>query len=81
MKTAGIREARHHLSDLLNEVREGREVLITEHGRPVARLVPPHLWRPFPDRTAMLRRNAPLARRLAQAGVVLSEGLDREDRV
>ena len=41
MKTAGIREARQGLSSLLAEVRKGREIVLTEHGRPVARLVPP----------------------------------------
>jgi len=40
MKTAGIREARQGLSSLVAEVRKGREILLTEHGRPVARLVP-----------------------------------------
>ena len=41
MKAAGIRQARQHLSILLEEVRKGHEVLITDRGRPVARLVPP----------------------------------------
>jgi prevent-host-death family protein len=41
MRTAGIREARQNLSVLLDEVRKGREVVITERGRPVAKLVPP----------------------------------------
>ena len=41
MRTAGVREARQNLSALLDEVRRGREVVITERGRPVAKLVPP----------------------------------------
>jgi prevent-host-death family protein len=41
VRTAGVREARQNLSRLLDQVRKGREVLITERGRPVARLVPP----------------------------------------
>jgi prevent-host-death family protein len=41
MRTAGIREARQNLSGLLEEVRAGHEVLITDRGKPVARLVPP----------------------------------------
>ncbi len=41
MKSAGIREARQNLSELLDEVSKGREVVITDRGRPVARLVPP----------------------------------------
>ena len=36
MRKAGIREARQNLSVLLDEVREGREVLITDRGKPVA---------------------------------------------
>lgn len=40
MRTAGIREARQNLSALLDEVKKGREVVITERGRPVAKLVP-----------------------------------------
>ena len=41
MRTAGVREARQNLSALLDEVKMGREVVITERGRPVAKLVPP----------------------------------------
>jgi len=40
VRTAGVREARQNLSLLLDEVRKGREVVITERGRPVAKLVP-----------------------------------------
>ena len=40
MRTAGVREARQNLSALLDEVRKGREIVITERGRPVAKLVP-----------------------------------------
>ena len=41
MKEAGIREARQNLSALIEEVRKGHEVTITDRGKPVARLVPP----------------------------------------
>ena len=40
MRIAGVREARQNLSALLDEVKKGREVVITERGRPVAKLVP-----------------------------------------
>lgn len=40
VRQAGIREVRQNLSALLDIVRRGREVLITDRGRPVARLVP-----------------------------------------
>ena len=49
MRTAGVREARQALSSLLGDVRKGREVVITDHGRPVARLVPIRGHKPFPD--------------------------------
>src|SRR4029453_18016595 len=41
MRSAGVREARQNLSALLDEVRKGQEIVITERGRPVAKLVPP----------------------------------------
>ncbi len=43
MKTtreAGIREAKARLSELLRDVQLGREWVITERGKPIARLVP-----------------------------------------
>lgn len=55
MRTAGVREARQNLTGLLDEVKKGREVLITDRGRPVARLSPVAPRRPFPD-LARVRR-------------------------
>lgn len=40
MKSIGVREAKTKLSQLLREVRQGQEWLITDHGLPVARLAP-----------------------------------------
>ena len=40
MKTVGVYEAKTHLPQLLDEVSEGQSILITRHGKPVARLVP-----------------------------------------
>ena len=37
--TVGAFEAKTHLSSLLDRVSEGEEVIITKHGKPVARLV------------------------------------------
>jgi prevent-host-death family protein len=39
MKHVGIFEAKTHLSSLVDEVEKGREVIITRHGKPVAKLV------------------------------------------
>ena len=40
MKTAAVSELKARLSEYLNQVKAGMEVLITDRGRPVARLVP-----------------------------------------
>ena len=40
MTTVGIFQAKARLSHLIQEVNAGREVVITRHGEPVARLVP-----------------------------------------
>jgi prevent-host-death family protein len=40
MKTAPVSELRARLSQFLGQVKAGGEVLITDRGRPVARLVP-----------------------------------------
>jgi prevent-host-death family protein len=39
MVTVGAFEAKTHLSALLDRVEAGEEVVITKHGRPIARLV------------------------------------------
>jgi len=36
----GVRDAKANLSRVIREVKAGKEVLITEYGRPVARVVP-----------------------------------------
>ena len=40
MKHVGIFEAKTNLSALVEEVEKGGQVVITRHGKPVARLVP-----------------------------------------
>jgi prevent-host-death family protein len=39
MISAGIKEVKNNLSRLLGRVKAGEEILITERGRPVARIV------------------------------------------
>ena len=39
MKHVGIFDAKTHLSSLIDEVEQGGEIVITRHGKPVARLV------------------------------------------
>ena len=40
MQKVGVYEARSRLSELLEKVKTGQEIVITNHGEPVARLVP-----------------------------------------
>lgn len=40
MKRATLTETKNHLSALIDRIRHGETVLILDHGRPVARLVP-----------------------------------------
>lgn len=39
MITAGIRDVKNNLSRILRNVRNGEEVLVTDHGKPIARIV------------------------------------------
>jgi len=41
MKEIGAFEAKNKLSQLLDQVERGEEVIITRHGKAVARLIPP----------------------------------------
>lgn len=43
----GIRELRNSLSKHLAEVRGGRTLTITDHGRPIARIVPVDAQTPY----------------------------------
>lgn len=40
VRTIGVREAKTHLSKVLREVKSGVEWIITENGKPIARLWP-----------------------------------------
>ena len=77
MRKAGIREARQNLSALIEDVKKGREVVITDRGRPVARLVAPERARssPFPDLTLFRRKMPVLTPPLSESIVE-----DRDDR-
>ena len=49
METVGSFEAKTHLPQLLERVAKGEEIIITKHGKPVARLVPVTNAKPKPD--------------------------------
>ena len=53
MKTAAVSELKARLSEYLNQVKAGMEILITDRGKPVARLVP--LSRPKDLKESLVR--------------------------
>lgn len=61
MSSVNLAVAKAHLSDLINRVEAGEEVVITRHGRPVARVVPATPVKlPVPlERLAELRKSLP----------------------
>lgn len=73
MHTVGAFEAKNKLSALLEEVRQGGEVVITVRGNPVARLVP---FQAQPDRKAA---EAALDRILARSRGVTLGGMRIRD--
>jgi prevent-host-death family protein len=56
MKTAAISEIKAKLSDFLNQVKSGEEVLITDRGKPVARLCPLAKTRSFGTSLLLLEK-------------------------
>lgn len=56
MKTVSITELKAKLSQWIDTVREGEEVLVTNRGRPVARIQPIEGWEDFDARTQWLIR-------------------------
>ena len=61
MHAMSLAHAKAHLSELLNTVESGQEVVITRHGRPVARVLPASpVKRTLPlERLAKLRQQFP----------------------
>lgn len=78
MRRAGIREARQNLSALIEEVKKGREILITDRGKPVAKLTRPKQEAGLPFRShAAFRRRMPILDPPLSRTIVA----DREDRI
>ena len=46
--TVGLRDLRHHTSEVLSRVRHGETIDVTEHGRLIARIVPVGERQPTP---------------------------------
>ena len=67
--TVGAYEAKTHLSELLEKVEAGEEIIITKHGAPVARLVPVKKEASAEERAAAIRRIQKLGTRLSLTGL------------
>jgi prevent-host-death family protein len=63
MERIGIYDARSRLSELIERVQSGEEVVLTRHGEPVARVVP-EKRRGKRSRAAAVTRIRALARKL-----------------
>lgn len=71
MRAMSLAHAKAHLSELLNTVESGEEVVITRHGHPVARVLPaapPRQMLPL-QHLAKLRQQVP-AWRTGSAGLL-----------
>ena len=67
-KRIGIRELKSTLSECVREVRAGRTIVVTDHGQPVARIIPEGVS--VRDRVEVLRQAGTVAwsgRRLGPA--------------
>jgi len=78
MVTVSLAQAKARLSELLYKVEEGEEIVLTRHGRPVARIVSSaQLKKPLPieDLAAFRATMPPLRRPIAD---LLREARDEE---
>ena len=70
--TVGIRDLKARLSEYLHRVQEGNIIIITDHGKPVGRLIP--------DRASTKNAQTRTAN-LASAGLVMWDGCRLPDHV
>jgi prevent-host-death family protein len=66
-ETVGAFVAKTHLSELLDRVERGEEIIITRHGKPIAKLAPT-------DRSTKRARALAAAKRLRGLGAQLQPG-------
>jgi len=71
--TVGAYEAKTHLSELLEKVEGGEEIIITKHGTPVAKLVPVKKEATVEQRAAAISRIQKLSTGLSLAGLKIKD--------
>jgi len=69
----GAYQAKTHLSELLEKVEAGEEIVITKHGAPVAKLVPVKKEASTQERAAAIRRIQKLGTRLSLTGLKIKD--------
>ena len=72
-RTVGAYEAKTHLSELLEKVEAGAEIVITKHGAPVAKLVPVKKEASAEERAAAIERIQRLGTRLSLNGLKVKD--------
>jgi prevent-host-death family protein len=72
-KTVGAYQAKTHLSELLEKVEAGEEIVITKHGSPVAKLVPVKKEATAEERAAAIERIRNLAAGLSLGGLKVKD--------
>ena len=69
----GAYQAKTHLSELLEKVEAGEEIVITKHGTPVAKLVPVKKEASAEQRAAAIRRIQQRSTGLSLAGLKIKD--------
>jgi prevent-host-death family protein len=80
METVGSFEAKTHLPRLLERAANGEEFIITKHGKPVARLVPPAATKPGPDVPAAVEAMKQFRKGRTLGGLTIREMIDEGRR-
>jgi prevent-host-death family protein len=80
MTSIGFYEARTHLSELLDQVGRGKQLLITKRGKPAALLVPPPAEHPKDVRQVIEELKASSQRQGRTLGGVSARELVEEGR-
>jgi prevent-host-death family protein len=71
--TVGAYQAKTHLSELLEKVEAGEEIIITKHGAPVAKLVPMKKEASAEQRASAIRRIQKLGSGLSLGGLKIKD--------